>query len=1551
MSGDMARAEASPEGASPASGVDLYTQATKALALRTPFEGEDAAPRVPTLPARLVSWSGPGDGRKKHKKAQPPPDPAAAEHPPQAAAAPPAKAGVWEQLEAYFRPVTLDDVEMLRPNFPFGYGKLDSCMLIPFPGSGEDLINKAETFDVAVAETSSYLGVGGEEVISSRERSEQSVQLHTQKEKSEQSGEQDIHEVVVQQMVSDRELNRQSGEQRIREVSVQLGERPSEAEEARSSSVSVSAQCTEEEGTSLNWLLGAKGRFVLTSERPNKKRKLLGVDAGLEQLVLLPRLGTEASSSCDVCCLGESTMQSNRMLKCSSCKVLVHQKCYGLQVAQDTQWLCGWCTYLNSKVWSSNKDASSTQSMPCLLCPKEKGALKPVKMEDTTNAAAGHQKFAHLFCSLWTPEIFVDSTESMEPLTNLGNVQENRMKLACSICKVKHGACIRCSHGTCRTAFHPICARDSKHQMEIWGKLGHPNVELRAFCSKHSAIGYISAVEKSNNASGQSPTELRTNNTNFITAKLPKLRFTRKNKDRYVDFETNSSSSGNLNRVEPIKQGALPQAGRNTDAQPIQTMETDSGLPLVGEDHMRGSGDIAVVLRKLIDSGKVSVGDIASEVGISSESLEAALVGETTTFSHGLKLKIIKWLQNSVHMHAIQGRETSVVVQDDKSDGSDASNIVDVKSPLVPNENKGVLIDVSDSAVLTRYKNSTKTQKVQNARCVTATGVTSLENGKNNMVKEGANHICSHAEEFSKEYSREFFPINSNDSSKKEQGKLILNSTSGNEVFGNSMEIPNENQGVLLGGKNNDLTEAEVGLGLEKGVSSLDRCFSHGDITKDGANSVENGFSSPQYCDSNFIHGQPFLSFDESHSYIHPFIKTKMAHYWDITSKQDNEAPYHHVEEPSCPHEETRVDSSVKPEDARGTTAADQVLKAKSLKILDHSPDDEVEGEMVYLQARLLDNAVGLKHRYETLMAKVVQNLSRELDAFSKRKWDLILVNQFLRDVREAKKRGRKEKRHKEAQAILAAAAAAVASSSRNSTVRKDAKDDATPANQEGSSKLASGTSRVGQRTSSLPRTKDLSNSSNSKVSPVNTFGTFHMPIFSKENALYCDVCMRSETVVNRIFVCSRCKAAVHIDCYRNLEKAIGPWTCELCEDISSDAATTSDQSDHNGKKLSFARCGMCHGTSGAFRKTADGQWVHAFCAEWLLGAKYVRGQDNPVEGMESLVEGKDTCCVCLRNVGMCLRCNSVDCRITFHPTCARSSGFYMNTKGFGTMPQHKAYCGKHSIEQRKVDAQQYGPDETKSMKRMRVELEKLRLLCERIIKREKLKLQIHGFLELGMSSPKKSMDLFGRAPAPGNPWISWGCSYPAPETKGSGAVDGLRRETILCDHDILAKTKDAVVLSYLAPGASSESATTSVNNKSYSGTMQRSDDITVDSTISGKKTIRFSLNNRDAERNTADSSKTLISFKRKLSERASLAGKQLPQRPAMASQKLDDGEMKTKDKRETFQKELVMTSDQASTQNQRLPKGYVYVPRDSLSKEKQWNRNTQAHNPQEPGG
>lgn len=32
--------------------------------------------------------------------------------------------------------------------------------------------------------------------------------------------------------------------------------------------------------------------------------------------------------------------------------------------------------------------------------------------------------------------------------------------------------------GTCRTSFHPICAREARHRLEVWGKYGCNNVRL-----------------------------------------------------------------------------------------------------------------------------------------------------------------------------------------------------------------------------------------------------------------------------------------------------------------------------------------------------------------------------------------------------------------------------------------------------------------------------------------------------------------------------------------------------------------------------------------------------------------------------------------------------------------------------------------------------------------------------------------------------------------------------------------------------------------------------------------------------------------------------------------------------------------------------------------------------------------------------------------------------------------------------------------------------------------------------------------------------------------
>lgn len=97
------------------------------------------------------------------------------------------------------------------------------------------------------------------------------------------------------------------------------------------------------------------------------------------------------------------------------------------------------------------------------------------------------------------------------------------------------------------------------------------------------------------------------------------------------------------------------------------------------------------------------------------------------------------------------------------------------------------------------------------------------------------------------------------------------------------------------------------------------------------------------------------------------------------------------------------------------------------------------------------------------------------------------------------------------------------------------------------------------------------------------------------------------------------------------------------------------------------------------------------------------------------------------------LQCSFGHCQTTFHPTCARSAGFYMTVRTNGDKLQHKAYCEKHSIEQKakvyyfpcalrlhvqvicmqtnigflrallQADSQKHGMEEFKSLKQVRV--------------------------------------------------------------------------------------------------------------------------------------------------------------------------------------------------------------------------------------------------------
>ena len=115
------------------------------------------------------------------------------------------------------------------------------------------------------------------------------------------------------------------------------------------------------------------------------------------------------------------------------------------------------------------------------MCDAEGGALKPV--------AGGRDRWCHLFCSNWMPELYIKDLKTMEPVGGAENIDVDRATLRCEVCAKPKGtgSCIQCDFGNCSAAYHPLCAALSgKHCMEIRSNMNEDGCEYKSYCLKHS---------------------------------------------------------------------------------------------------------------------------------------------------------------------------------------------------------------------------------------------------------------------------------------------------------------------------------------------------------------------------------------------------------------------------------------------------------------------------------------------------------------------------------------------------------------------------------------------------------------------------------------------------------------------------------------------------------------------------------------------------------------------------------------------------------------------------------------------------------------------------------------------------------------------------------------------------------------------------------------------------------------------------------------------------------------------------------------------------------
>lgn len=141
-------------------------------------------------------------------------------------------------------------------------------------------------------------------------------------------------------------------------------------------------------------------------------------------------------------------------------------------------------------------------------------------------------------------------------------------------------------------------------------------------------------------------------------------------------------------------------------------------------------------------------------------------------------------------------------------------------------------------------------------------------------------------------------------------------------------------------------------------------------------------------------------------------------------------------------------------------------------------------------------------------------------------------------------------------------------------------------------------------------------------------------------------------------------------------------------------------------------------------------------------------------------------------------------------------------------------------------------------------------------------------------------------------------------------SIGYLQRELVLCSHDIFAFKRDNVARSvlvqrpFILPDGSSESATTSLkaNTEGYrscSEALQRSDDITVDSSVSAKHRVRVAVSMDTDPKLDDDSSTSQSHYNHKIPEKMQFSGKQIPHRASATSRNIcDEGGRRAKSRK-----------------------------------------------------
>ena len=217
---------------------------------------------------------------------------------------------------------------------------------------------------------------------------------------------------------------------------------------------------------------------------------------------------------CSICNNGDID-QNQLMYECKSCKLTVHQNCYGIKNESIRNWICDPCKEMNKE---------EVLNLECILCPIKGGAMKKIDLPYDChfyNEIMEYRKsngkkipfynshiiipfdkyenikcvWVHLSCALWNPNIEIGNYEEKKDIKNIDRIEYCKFNDLCNICNKKfYGPCLKCNCDTCNFYFHPECARINHYCMEI--EAIEQDLKYNIYCLQHYQNILVKIIEK-----------------------------------------------------------------------------------------------------------------------------------------------------------------------------------------------------------------------------------------------------------------------------------------------------------------------------------------------------------------------------------------------------------------------------------------------------------------------------------------------------------------------------------------------------------------------------------------------------------------------------------------------------------------------------------------------------------------------------------------------------------------------------------------------------------------------------------------------------------------------------------------------------------------------------------------------------------------------------------------------------------------------------------------------------------------------------------------------